>query len=57
MQGKQGEADMKIRKCKKCGFAAVYAKLIRWRPDGTICIRLNPSFRVLLLEADSCPGS
>ncbi len=46
---------MKIRKCGKCGFAAVYSKLIRWRPDGTICIRLNPSFRVLLLEADSLP--
>lgn len=46
---------MKIKKCKKCGFAAVYAKLIRWNPNGTISIRLNPRFRILLIEADSLP--
>ncbi len=44
---------MKIRKCRKCGFSSVYARLIRWNSNGTISIRINPRFRILLLEAES----
>jgi hypothetical protein len=44
---------MKISKCRRCGFSAFYARLIRWNSNGTISIRINPRFRILLLEAES----
>jgi hypothetical protein len=50
---KERRGALKIRKCRKCGFSAVYARLIRWNNNGTLSIRVNPRFRILLLEAES----
>ncbi len=44
---------MRISKCRRCGFSAVYARLIRWNSNGTISIRVNPRFRILLVESES----
>ncbi len=38
--------------CKECGFPRVHKYFIQWNDNGTMTLRFNPNFRVLIIEAD-----
>ncbi len=43
---------MKIKRCKKCGFSWVLAKMVRFRGNGTIIQLFTSGFRLVLIEAN-----
>ncbi len=43
---------MALKRCKECGLPLSLGRWLRWEDNGTIVQRLNPTFRVLLMEAD-----
>jgi hypothetical protein len=46
------EVEMRIKKCKVCGFPYWLAKSLIWNDNGTITSRNRPDFRTLIIEAD-----
>ncbi|MEW6554460.1 MAG: hypothetical protein AB1384_09260 [Actinomycetota bacterium] len=43
---------MRTLKCPKCGFPFMFSRIIRWNSNGTICERMMPDLRAVLLEAE-----
>jgi len=43
---------LRILKCPRCGFPFMFSRIIRWNDNGTICERMMPDLRAVLLEAD-----
>ncbi len=43
---------MAIRLCRECGFPYWLSKLICWNQNGTITMKANPRYRVVIIEAD-----
>jgi hypothetical protein len=46
------EVEMRIKKCKVCGFPYWLARSLRWNGNGTITSKSRPDFRTLIIEAD-----
>ncbi len=43
---------MAFKRCKRCGMPLLLSRWMRWEDNGTIIQRVNPDFRVMLMEAD-----
>lgn len=43
---------MKTDDCPGCSLPRVFRDLVKWGDDGTIVTKMNPYFRVVLVESD-----
>lgn len=43
---------MAMRTCRECGFPYWLSKLISWNENGTITMKANPRYRVVIIEAE-----
>ncbi len=43
---------MEYKRCKDCGFPVRFARWLRWDNNGTIVQRVNPAFRVVIMETN-----
>ncbi|MBN2027227.1 MAG: hypothetical protein JW854_10765 [Actinobacteria bacterium] len=45
-------SKLRLLKCPRCGFPLLFSAVIRWNDNGTICERMMPDLRAVLLEAE-----
>ncbi len=41
-----------MKRCRECGFPYWLSKFIRWNEDGTIAMKVNLDYRIVIIEAD-----